>query len=138
MPTIASAKSTTADVTSRRFSSCSLEVIKISDAGVLTIAGSPSSLPGGSEIGGSSGGGSGGYTQLIGSLVGGASANNASYAGTGGTSSGYFGGGGMSGLMSAGRTGYQAATGQLNNPFTTYATGRAMPGRPARPRASSA
>ena len=34
----------------------SLAVLKISDAGVLTVAGSPSSLPGGSEIGGSSGG----------------------------------------------------------------------------------
>ncbi len=73
-------------------------------------------------------GGSGGSGGLISSLVGSASANNSAYTGVGGTSSGYFGSGGYSNLVSTGRYGYQAVTGQLNNPFTSYATGRAMPG----------
>lgn len=77
---------------------------------------------------GGGGGGSSGATGLIGSLIGGAAANNASYTGVGAPSGGTFGGiGGLQNLYSAGKYGYQAVTGQLTNPLTA-ASGRVMPG----------
>ena len=73
------------------------------------------------------GGGGGGSNDFVGSLVGAAAANNAGYTGAGGPSGGGSAFGSIGNLYSAGRAGYQYATGTLNNPFT-YANGRVMPG----------